>query len=257
MDTCEANGVRCIDVRSIGGRNVSVMTLDEAREYSRRLADRGFTVPCIGSPVGKIRISDDFEAHLEMLKHCCDLARAFNTRLVRVFSFYPSEGAKIKDQRAEVMDRMAGMVEAAEAADCVLLHENERDIYGAKPEGIKDLFVTVKSNHLGGIFDPANFICEGVAPFDDAWSKGLAELTDYFHIKDMVPGAQTCVPAGQGAGQFDEIFADLKAGGWSGCMTLEPHMKAAGQFSGFTGPDLFARAVAGLKGICDKVGISY
>jgi hypothetical protein len=32
-------------------------------------------------------------------------------------------------------------------------------------------------------------------------------------------------------------------------------MKAAGQFSGFTGPDLFAKAVEGLRKVCQKAGM--
>ncbi len=257
MDVCEANGVACIDVRGIDGRNVSEMTVDEAAEYRRRLDDRGFSVPCIGSKIGKIKISDDFEGHLDLLKHTCAVARAFGTRLIRVFSFYPSDGADIADQRDEVMQRMAAMVDVAEAADVVLMHENERAIYGAVPERVIDLFKTIGSDRLKGIFDPANFVEEGIAPYDDGWTKGLAELTDQFHVKDKVPGQPACVPAGEGRGQFDEIFADLADRGWSGYMTLEPHLKAAGQFSGFTGPDLFAKAVKGLRKVCDRAGMKY
>ncbi|HUS46873.1 MAG TPA: sugar phosphate isomerase/epimerase family protein [Phycisphaerae bacterium] len=257
METCQAGGIRCIDVRAIDGKNVSAMTVKEAALYGRRLKDRGFKVPCIGSPIGKIRISDDFDAHLELLRHCCRVAAAFGTRLVRVFSFYPSPGAKIMDQRREVMDRMARMVELAEAEGAVLMHENERAIYGARPEGVKDLFATIRSDNFKSIFDPANFVTEGVAPYDGAWAKGLDSLTDYFHIKDKLPAADVCVPAGQGAGQLDRIFADLKARNWSGYMTLEPHMQVAGQFSGFTGPELFARAVRGLRLLCDRAGIEY
>jgi sugar phosphate isomerase/epimerase len=257
MDTCEQNGVRCIDVRAIDGKNVSSMTLAEASEYKKRMDDRGFRVPCIGSPIGKIKISDDFDAHLDLLRHTTEIARAFGTSRIRIFSFYPSEGQEIQSQRSEVMDRMKAMAEVAEKTETLLLHENEKAIYGARPDGVKDLFATVQSDSFQGIFDPANFVEEGVAPYDDGWTQGLAELTDYFHIKDKVPGARTCVPAGQGHGQFRELFADLKTRGWGGIMTLEPHMQAAEQFAGFTGPDLFAKAVEGVKALCDEAGLEY
>lgn len=257
MDTCEANGIKCIDVRAIDGVNVSAMTLEQARAYKKQMDDRGFTVPCIGSPIGKIRISDDFDAHLDLLRHCCGVAKTFGTDLIRMFSFYPTEGKEITEQRREVMDRMGAMLEVAEAADAVLMHENETRIYGARTDGVNDLFATFKSDHFKCIFDPANFVNEDQAPYDDCWTKGLAELTEYFHIKDKVRGAETCVPAGEGEGQFAEIFADLKARDWSGYMTLEPHLAAAGQFAGFTGPDLFAKAVAALKSICDRAGMAY
>jgi len=257
MDVCRANGVTCIDVRGIDGKNVSKMTLAEAAGYRNRLADRGFTVSCIGSPIGKISMDDDFGRHLDLLKHCCDLAGAFGTNMVRVFSFYPSPGRKIADQRAAVLDRMSKMVHVAEASDVVLLHENEKAIYGATPAGVRDMFATIKSDHFRSIFDPANFVEQGVAPYDDAWCEGLADLTYYFHVKDKVPGQETCVPAGRGAGQIREILADLKTRQWSGYMTLEPHMAAAGQFSGFSGPDLFAQAAGALKDLCRQVGLQF
>lgn len=256
MDTCEANGIRCIDVRAIDGINASAMTAAQVAEYSRRLGDRGFRVPCIGSPIGKIRMDEDFERHLDLLRHCCEVAHGFGTSLIRVFSFYPSHGAEIADEREAVMDRMARMVRAAEAADCVLMHENEKRIYGAKPAGVLDLFATIESDRLKSIFDPANYVEEGVAPYDDGWRKGLGDLTAYFHVKDKVPGTSTCCPAGEGEGQFDEIFADLKVRGFSGYMTLEPHMAAEGQFSGFSGPERFGRAASALKAVCDRHGLA-
>jgi len=259
MDTCQAQGIGHIDVRGIDEINVSKMTLAQVKEYKKRLDERGFAVPCIGSPIGKIKISDDFDEHLELLRHCCDVAKAFGTSQIRVFSFYPSPGKRIEDERQAVMDRLEAMVKVAESADAVLLHENERNIYGAKPEGVKDIFATIQSDRLKGIFDPANFVCEDVAPYDDAWTQGLAELTDYFHIKDKATSGEEMVfvPAGEGVGQCEEIFTDLKQRAWSGVMTLEPHMKAGGQFSGFSGPDLFAKAVEGLKGLCNQVGLAY
>jgi len=257
MDTCHAQGVRCIDVRGIDETNVSKMTLDQVADYKRRLDDRGFTVPCIGSPIGKIRMDEDFGEHMDLLKHCFDVARGFGTQLIRMFSFYPSEGADIASERDAVMERMQAMVTAAEAADIVLLHENERAIYGAKPDGVKDIFATIKGPNFKGIFDPANFVEEGIAPYDEGWTQGLAELTDYFHVKDKTPGESACTPAGTGKGQFPEIFADLASSGWSGYATLEPHLAAAGQFKGHTGPDLFATAVNALKGLCDNAGLPY
>ncbi len=257
MNTCEANGVKCIDVRGIDGMNVSAMTLEQVKGYCKRLSDRGFSVPFIGSPIGKIKMSDDFAAHLDLLKHCCDVAHAFGTRRIRMFSFYPSVGKTIQEERDGVIERMAAMLDLAEKADCELWHENEADIYGAIPEGVRDLFATLGHDRLKGIFDPANFVTENVKPYDEAWTQGLADLTDAFHIKDKIAGAPTCVPAGQGQGQFPEIFADLKKRNWSGYMTLEPHLSQAGQFSGFTGTERFEAAVRALKHVCDAAGLPY
>jgi sugar phosphate isomerase/epimerase len=257
MDTCEANGVRCIDVRRIDDKNVSQMTLEEVKEYKKQMDDRGFSVPCIGSPIGKIKMDDDFQEHLDLLKHCCEVAHAFGTDRLRMFSFYPSQGNEIQQQREAVMDRMAAMVRVGEQMDVVLYHENEKAIYGARPDGVKDLFATIRSENFKGIFDPANYVEEDVKPYDEGWKQGLAELTDFFHIKDKVPGQKACVPAGEGHGQFREIFADLAKTGFDGFMTLEPHLRAAEQFQGFTGPEMFSKAADALKKVLTEAGLEY
>jgi len=257
MDVLKAHGIGWLDVRGIDSINVAKMTIPQAGEYSKRLSRRGFSVACLGSPIGKIRIDEDFPDHLELLAHCCDVAAAFETDKVRVFSFYPSPGRRICDQRQEVMDRLAEMVRLAESKGIILLHENEKQIYGCTPAGVKDIFATIRSNNLKGVFDPANFVEEGIAPFDQGWRAGLSRLTEYFHIKDKRPNEQHCVPAGQGMGQIDLLLADLKARNWSGFMSIEPHMSAAGQFDGFTGVELFSRAVESLKQMLDRAGLSY
>lgn len=257
MDICEANGVKWIDVRGIDGVNVSKMTVAQAAEYKKRMDDRGFAAQCVGSPLGKISMDDDFDEHLDLLKHCGEVGKALGTSRIRMFSFYPSEGKSIQDQRDEVMARLSAMVAVAEADDLVLLHENESNIYGATPNGVKDIFATIASDRLLSIFDPGNYVTEGLNPYEDAWCGGLAELTESFHIKDRVRATGDHVPAGDGDGQFAKIFADLKKRNWSGFMSLEPHMASAGQFSGFTGPDLFAKAAAGLKRVCEQAGLDW
>ncbi len=63
------------------------------------------------------------------------------------------------------------------------------------------------------------------------------------------------MPAGHGDGHVEEILVDLNQSGYSGFLSLEPHLKAAEQFSGFSGPALFKMAADALKAICKKNGI--
>ena len=257
MDVCQANGVTGIDVRCIDNINCSKMTLAQVSEYSRRLSDRGFTVPTLGSPIGKISMDDDFDEHLDLLKHCCDVAKAFGTSYIRMFTFYPSEGKKIAEQRSAVLDRLGAMLDVAEQMDVYLQSENEHAIYAEGPDGIKDLFAALKSDRFEGIFDPANFVIDNYRPFDDCWAAGLADLTHALHIKDVLAEGTVFTPAGQGDGQFPELFADLKQRNFSGVMTLEPHLSSGGQFAGFTGPNLFGDAATALKKLLDQADLQY
>ncbi len=257
IDVCGRFGINCIDVRNIDGVNVSEMTPRQVAAHRKKLDAAGFTVPCIGSPVGKIAVDEDFDAHMEVLSRCCDVAEGLATNMVRIFSFYPPAGGDIAERRDEIMRRISTMVELAHRRGIVLLHENEKSIYGARPQGVLDIVNTVKSPHLKSIFDAANFVEEGVRPYNDAWAKGLGDVTEYLHVKDKVPGDDKCVPAGMGKGQYDEIFADLKKRNWSGYATLEPHLASAGQFEGFTGPELFGTAVEALTDLLTKHEIEY
>ncbi len=258
MDVCASVGVHCIDVRGIDNTNVSQFTLKQTRDYKKMFDDRQFTMPCVGSPLGKIRIDEAFGPHLDLLKHCCDVAHIFDAKYIRIFSFYGPLAGQVADHRRQVLDNLWQMVKVAQDAEIVLLHENEHAIYGDLPGRVKELFAEIKSPHFQGIFDPGNFVHEGLKPFDDCWTQGLAELTQYFHIKDKAtPEAPACCPAGQGNGQCREILADAKKRGFDGYMTLEPHMQQAGQFSGFTGPELFVKAAEGLRKICDEVGMDW
>ncbi len=55
----------------------------------------------------------------------------------------------------------------------------------------------------------------------------------------------------------DFTFADIRPARVERLPLREPHMQAAGQFKGFTGPDMFAKAVNALKSMCDASDIQY
>src|SRR6266516_1202962 len=57
----------------------------------------------------------------------------------------------------------------------------------------------------------------------------------YIHVKDVrTDGILT--PAGEGEGRWPDLLRRLHADGYDGFLALEPHLSAAGQFQGFSGP---------------------
>lgn len=79
---------------------------------------------------------------------------------------------------------------------------------------------------MGLVFDPANFVQIGA----DAWEafELLRPHVQYVHIKDALRGSGMNVPCGEGDGQIRRILAALKADGYDGFLTLEPHLAAFG-----------------------------
>ncbi|GIP31458.1 sugar phosphate isomerase/epimerase [Paenibacillus sp. J2TS4] len=246
LDCLESEGIRYLEFRGVWNKNVLDLTDEEIAQVKEMLEERGIKISAIGSPIGKIKITDPFEPHVEKFHRALQLAKYFDTRYIRIFSFFMPENEKPEVYRDEVMRRMKELVRLAEEADIILLHENEKEIYGDNTERCLDILTTCRSSHLRAAFDPANFVQCGVKPFDDAYFP-LKPHIEYVHIKDALFADGSVTVAGQGDGQVPQVLADLQASNYAGFMSLEPHLQAAGTFQGFSGPALFKEATSGLK----------
>ncbi len=249
---CKKLGITDFELRGVAGKNVLDFDPVLRAEIKTALAAHGLAVACIGSPIGKVKIDEPFAAHLDRFKIAVDSARFFGAKLIRVFSYYPPDGGDINQHRDEVIRRFIAKVEYLKDSDLTLVHENERHIFGEGAANCLDLMKTVNSPLLRTAFDFANFIQAGEDPLKN-WPL-LKPYTVHIHIKDARPDGGV-VPAGQGAGHIPEILKDAYASGYRGFLSLEPHLAAHGQFSGFSGPDLFETATLALRKVCGEIGV--
>lgn len=254
IDILKTCGVRYIEFRSIHKTNVVNLTDAQIAEFKTLLDKAGFKISAIGSPIGKVRIDEPFEPHLEKFRRAIHLCRVFGTPNIRIFSYYPPEGfdGDWGPYREQVMDRMRQKVEIAEREEIRLFHENEHRIYGDSPERLGDLFNTIRSRSFKAAFDPANFIFCGYDVMK-GWEV-CKPHTAHFHIKDWTSGEEHGRIAGQGQGQIPAIIADAVKMGYKGFATLEPHLLGGGPTGGVTGPELFPQAVAAFRAIVEKAG---
>lgn len=246
LETLREEEIRHLEFRGVWNTNVLKLTNEELERVKTELQKGGIQVSSIGSPIGKISITDPFEEHLQDFEHALQVADFFGAKYIRIFSFFIPEGEDPDEYRDEVMTRMKAFVVRAEKTKVTLLHENEKEIYGDTPERCLDILEECKSAHLRMAFDPANFVQCGVKPFTEAYPL-LKDHIEYMHIKDAMFDDGRVVPCGEGDGEVREVLADLKRRGYNGFMSLEPHLSAAGKFSGFSGPKLFKLASQALK----------
>lgn len=247
LDLLESEGIHYLDLRGVGGTNVLDLSDEEASSVRSELQRRGFGVSAIASPIGKIGIDEPFEPHLQRFRRALDLAEFFRAPFIRLFSFYVPEG-EAAQYRAQVMERLQALAEAAAGRPVTLGHENERGIYGDLPERCQDIIETLNSPQWKTIYDPANYVLDGVRPFTDAYPL-LADSIAYLHIKDAHMDDRRICPAGEGDGEVREVLAALHQRGFDGFLSLEPHLSVAGRSGGQTQPDLFRKAIRALKGI--------
>jgi sugar phosphate isomerase/epimerase len=246
-----------IELRFINEKNIMDLTQDELNDAKKMIKDYGLKVSVIGSPIGKVRLDESFEPHLEKFKHAVELAQFFETPYIRMFSYYAPKGKNIGDYRDQVMERMAAKVQIIENTNVVMVHENETDIYGHSAENCVDIIKTINSSRLRLVYDPGNFVWgqKITNNVERCWPL-MKPYVVHIHIKDWKLGSKDVgsIP-GEGDGQIKELLAELAAMKYDGCLTMEPHLKAGGQFGGDTGPQLFSRAIATARGLSAEVGL--
>jgi sugar phosphate isomerase/epimerase len=255
LDVLAENRVRNIEFRSIYKTNVLDLTTEQHEVFRALLRERGVGLSAIGSPIGKIVITDPFEPHLERLDVAFDLADFYGTRRVRIFSYYMPSGDDPTEHRDEVLRRMAIKAQRARQRGITLVLENEKGIYGDTAARVADVLDAVGSPALGHAFDPANYLEVGQS-IDDAW-RLLRDRVAHFHVKDYDTKLERNVPAGQGEGKIPELIADAVRRGYRGFCVLEPHLVVAEKSYGFTGPVRFGEAARALQSELDRRGVPY
>ena len=250
-----------IELRFADNKNVSDMSDDEISMLKKLLDKYGIRVNSIGSPLGKISIDGDVDAHLKKTERVCKIAKMLGAPYVRIFSFYPPQGESILDYKDKVFETVGKMLDIADRYSVKLCHENEAKIFGEQPENCLEL-LEYFSGRLGCVFDMGNFALEGYDPV--AAYEMLSPYIEYFHIKDAL-GAGAIVPPGKGEARIEEILSLFASNGKSVFVTLEPHLQT---FSGlnaltdreFENPykydtlqDAFADAVDNIKEILERI----
>jgi sugar phosphate isomerase/epimerase len=253
----ESRHVGYIEPRFINKKNIMDLTKGELKDARTIIRDRGLKVSAIGSPIGKVKLDEPFEPHLDKFKHAVDLAVLFETPYIRMFSYYAPEGKNIDDYREQVMERMAAKVEVLEDTDVTMVHENEAHIYGHTAENCVDMVETINSPKLRLAYDPANFVWgEKITNNVEVCWPVMKPYVVHVHIKDWKLGAKDVgsIP-GKGDGQIKELLAELAVMNYEGCLTMEPHLMAGGQFGGSTGPELFTKAIDAVRELAAEVGL--
>ena len=249
-----ALGASHIEVRSAWGTNVSELEPEQVARLKEILDEKGLKVSAVASPIGKVDVSLPVEHELERLRQIISVAKGLDAGYIRIFSFYRADNQGADDIRGDVMIRMGALAALAAEAGVVLLHENEKGIFGDTPERVLDIMKTVDSPALRIAWDNANFVQVGVRPFTDGYAM-LRPYLEYFQVKDAVAATGEVVPAGEGDGELDATIAALKADGFAGFASLEPHLASAHELGGFSGPVAFGRAARAFAALAAKNGV--
>ncbi len=222
IEACKANGIDYIELRNVDGKNISNFTVEEAKELKKTLDANGIKVSSIGSHYGKIEITDDFAPHFEAFKTTVKVAKVLETKYIRMFSFFFTQGQDRDEYKDEVYARLTAMVDYANENGILCCHENEKGIYGDIYERCLEIAEHF-GDRLGCIFDPSNYIQCGSDTLEGF--KVLKDYITYFHVKDCIAEIDTVVPAGEGDGHLEEILKELDQEEKVYFLSVEPHLR--------------------------------
>jgi sugar phosphate isomerase/epimerase len=285
--------LRFVDVGG-GVKNVMKLTKSEITKLRHLEDEYGMNVASIGSPIGKVKLRDvddctknqfvPFDKYLEKeVARACELAHAFETKLIRGFSFYHPKGTDPWEHVNQAADQLAQIAEACHRSDLTYGLEIEANLVGQSGDLMAELHRRVNHPALVTIFDGGNVISQGYST-EETFTQYLAMKPSigWLHIKDyhdpQLSGRtehvdeeklKNFVPAHLGDSGHERILRDFaevipqltqkltKRGIPGVVLDLEPHLKGGGQFGGFSGPDGMGVALRGLCRVLDHVGIEY
>ena len=208
--------------RNIDDKNIADYTLEEFEEKIYPvLKKENVHFSSIGSPIGKVGIDDEegWEKQKKQLAELVKIARLMQCKYIRVFSFFYGD-KKPEDCLQKVIARLKEMLAIVKGSGVKLLHENEKKVYGDVPQRVLEIYNAINDEDFVLCFDASNYVQCDVNP-KEAFDM-LKDYVVYYHIKDCSK-YKVEVPVGTGEGCYTYILSELKARGYEGFMTLEPH----------------------------------
>lgn len=119
-------GMSYVEMRGVDGENLIYHTDEKVAQIKKTLDENGIRLSALGSPLGKILITDDFTPHFEEFKRAVEISHKMECPTIRMFSFYLPQESDPAAYEGEVFDRIGKFVDYASANDTLLLHENEK-----------------------------------------------------------------------------------------------------------------------------------
>jgi sugar phosphate isomerase/epimerase len=221
-------GWKHIELRNVSGVSLTDLCDRTFEEVLEKVTDVGLAISCFGAQL--CNWARPITKHPDIDRH--ELARAIprmhraGCEFIRTMS-YPNAGWPQDEWKQEVIARMKVLARMAADGGVTLVHENCDGWGGLGPAQTLELLEKVASPSFRLLWDTGNPVAhEG----QDAWEfyKAVKEHVVYVHIKDAVNknGTMVYTYAGDGNGRVRDVLKDLRARGYQGALSIEPHLAA-------------------------------
>jgi sugar phosphate isomerase/epimerase len=231
--------MRNVEVPGFPGGNLHDIPDDAFEKLAATLSEAGVRVNSLGSSITNASksIRDPFDGCRAAAERGAQRARKLGTEYIRVMSYAVGDVHDLMEE--ERFRRLREVVRIFADSGATVVHEN-CSCYGAMSvnhsirllEEVPGLKLVFDMGNCGGDPDFSKPEVDGIRPRVNAWEfyQGVREHIAYVHIKDVIwdPVKQAKIHTfpGEGACYVKEIIADLLAAGYTGPLSIEPHMHA-------------------------------
>lgn len=261
LEVCEELRIKTVELRAVGGANIVSHDRSSLERIRDILQEGGFGVCSISSPFLKCHIRGDGspegdthfadsasrEEQWQVLERSIEVARLFEARLVRAFSFWRVDDPT--EVRAEVAEVLAEAVRWASAAGLKLGLENEHTCNVGTGAEAGWVLGQITSPYFGVIWDPGNEAMLGSRPFPDGYGHIRGRIA-HVHLKD-VDEEGNWVRVGTGVIDYPGQLHALAEEGYAGVLSLETHYEVTDD--GLEGAT--RESVAALRELCGQAGV--
>jgi sugar phosphate isomerase/epimerase len=240
-------GWTCIEARNVNGKNLHDLADADFDAVCAKLQAAGVTINCFGSAIanwGK-KIDEPFDSSLAEARRAIPRMQTLGTRLIRIMSFAVRPEAD--QMEAERFRRLRELQTMFTGEGLTPVHENCMNYGGMSWEHTLKLIDNVPGLKL--VFDTGNPIFTDDRrqpppyPKQSAWEfyEHVRDHIAYVHIKDGTwdtrENKAVFTFPGEGHGDIPRIVADLKARGYDGGFSIEPHLAVVAHDPTITSPD--------------------
>ncbi|HVW76095.1 MAG TPA: sugar phosphate isomerase/epimerase family protein [Alloacidobacterium sp.] len=263
-------GLSWIELRGMWNKNITDLNAKEIadarqilKKYKLRVTDIAsplFKVDWPGAPLSKhsprrdqFHADFDFKQQDQLLDHCIELTKAFETDRIRCFDFWRLDNPA--PYRAAMNEKLREAAEKCAKNNVILLLENEMACNTGTGEEAVEVLKAIPNKNFMLNWDPGNAgTFPGNVPYPDAYNKLPKERIGHCHCKDVkrdANGKFEWEPVGGGIIDWVGQFKALKQDGYHYAVSLETHWRGAGT------PEASTRvSMKGLKESLQKAGIT-
>ncbi len=222
-------GWQHIEIRNVNETTLAWASDEEFNQIHAELDKAGLQVSCFASQIANWSrdVNGPFEKDVDELKRAIPRMKKMNCPFIRIMSYANKNNIPEADWRKESVRRLREMTKMAEDGGVILVHENCDGWGGHAIRNTLELISEMNSPAFKLVFDTGN----PVAHKQNSWEyyAAVKPFIVYIHIKDGLrqpDGKARWFWPGQGDGCVRKIIVDLLHRGYTGGLSIEPHIGA-------------------------------